>query len=166
MGIMALGALSIGYGRMFAFTFSQLLFQIRVAREAEWTLSIHCHPLEIGSMRVMTGKTHPISKGLMVGTPDRLFHKIPMALGTHFGIRHSKKILFVRPVGMVAGATEAIHHRFMRIGPQKLSFGIGMAGITGPVHSIFQDMLHVRPVRIMASATFSLSKCDMRFLDP
>lgn len=166
MGIVALGAFPMGHGSVLTPAFGHLLLQVGMAGEAEGILSIHCHSFVIRSMGIVAGEAHPIRKGLMVRSPDCLFHEISVTLSTHFGIRDFEKTLFIRPVRLVAGVAEGIHHGFVGIGLQELPLCIGMARIANPIHPILQDMFHIRPMRIMARITLPLNKWGMRLFNP
>ena len=63
----------------------------------------------------------------------------------------------------------SVQDRFVGIRPQELRLRILMTRVTDAIHSVFQDMLYVRPVGVMARAALSLGKRHMgvfRFFIP
>jgi hypothetical protein len=70
-------------------------------------------------------------------------HEITMTLGAHFGPFELQKIFLIRSMGPMARIAAAIQNGLMGVCFQKLSFGIGMAGITSPVQSVSYNILDI-----------------------
>jgi hypothetical protein len=104
--------------------------QILVAREAEFSLFIHSHSLNIASVGIMACETFPFCKRVMVRAGHLGFHEIPMALSAHqnrirftenpngterisvplkFDLRHSHFFAFLFVIGI--GSFFSVHDR-------------------------------------------------------
>ena len=72
---------------------------IIVARETERSLFVYDHPSDIASMGIVTGKTLPLCKGVMVRAARLRFHEIVVTLGAHLGARNLRRFFSSDPWG-------------------------------------------------------------------
>lgn len=164
MRTMAFCALAHQKGLMLGFRCLNPFPHLRVAGKTEGDLFVEDHSFHITRMGIVTGEAFPFCKRVMVCAAGLRFHQIPMALCAHFSAFEPQKVLVIRSMGTMAGMAAAVQNRLMGVRLQELSFGVGMANVTNPVYSALDNILDIRPVRVVACIAFSLSKRRMRNL--
>jgi hypothetical protein len=124
---------------MAAFTRLQTAFKVLVTRKTEGALLVNGHPSHVTSMGVVTGETHPVCKGHVIGSSLGCAHQVVMTIGAERRIRCFEEILTFRPVRRVACAADTIKDGLVSRCFDEFPFGIRMTAIADPVGPLSQN---------------------------
>jgi hypothetical protein len=156
VGIMALGALAIGYRRMGAARLLQVALQSIVTGKTESCLLINQHAGDGTAVGIMTDLAVPFTKGRVQGVARFCFHQAGMAFPAQLCADCTEDLRNRAAMGDMAGAALAVSYRPMGIGLIEIGGLLHVAGIADRIHPFLQDFIVVGAMGIMTDGTITL----------